>query len=171
MLAASAGMFQPHAHIVGPYRRVSNVRSEEVVPAEKHVPHPSGPNMRDRLRSLGVFLETLWRFRDAMHQGRPLTDAFEVLDRLKASMIGVFGSFRIEATAVQIGSRLLGWRVTTCDRTTTLQHDFFVHDGQIHHLLFQSSPPWDHSSRYVVGSRVKRLAEDESGQSCRPSAT
>jgi hypothetical protein len=121
--------------------------------------HAGAPTIRDRLGSLGLFLETLWQVQDAMRQGRPL--ASEILEKLKASMIGVFGNFKVEATPVRSGWRLLGWRVTTHDRTTSLQHHFYVHEGHIHHLQFQSSPPWDHSSHFVVGTKVKRLAEDE----------
>ena len=131
------------------------------LPAEEQVLRTGDTDMKTRLGHLGTFLEALWRVRDAMHQGRPHTDASEVLEKLKDSMSSVFGNFKVEATAVQSGWRLLGWRVTTHDRTTSLQHHFYVHAGQIHHLQFQSSPPWDHSSQYVVGSKVKRLAEDE----------
>jgi hypothetical protein len=131
------------------------------VPAEKQDQHPGDTGMKTRLRCVGTLLETLWRVRDAMNQGTPLPDASEVLEGLKASMIGVFGNFNVEATPVRSGWRLLGWRVTTHDRTTSLQHHFYVHEGHIHHLQFQASPPWDHLSQFVVGSKVKRLAEDE----------
>jgi hypothetical protein len=79
----------------------------------------------------------------------------------KTLMIRVFGDFKIEATAVLNGSRILGWRITSNDQTTSLQHDFYVSEGQIHHVQFQSSPPWNQSSQFVVGGKVKRIMESE----------
>jgi hypothetical protein len=157
---------------------------------------PRTKDMRDRFNSLGIFLEALWRVRDAMQKGRPLNDASEILERLKvslkgdssgvsntghpnpkffagaevprvvstekkASMIGVFGNFKIEATPVLSGSRILGWRITSNDQTTSLRHEFYVSEGRIHHVQFQSPPPWDHSSQFVVGGKVKRIMESE----------
>ena len=79
----------------------------------------------------------------------------------KASMIRVFGNFTIEATSVLNGSRILGWRITSKDKTTSLQHEFYVSEGRIHHVQFQSSPPWSHSSQFVVGRKVRRIMESE----------
>jgi hypothetical protein len=79
----------------------------------------------------------------------------------KASMIGVFGNFKIEATPLLSGSRILGWRITTNDQTTSLRHEFYVSEGRIHHVQFQSSPPWNHSSQFVVGGKVRRIMEAE----------
>lgn len=83
------------------------------------------------------------------------------LNKKKALMVGVFGNFKIEATAVKSGSRILGWRITSNNQTTMLQHEFYVSARQIHHVQFQTSPPWNHSSQFVVGSKVKRILESE----------
>jgi len=167
-----------------------------LLPAEEQDPHSSATDMRERLSSLGIFLEALWRVRDAMRNGRPLSDASEILERLKtslkrdssrvvntgypnlkflagaevtrltstekrAALVGVFGNFRIEATAVLNGAQILGWRITSNDQTTSLQHEFYVSEGQLHHVQFQSSPPWNHSSQFVVGSKVNRTMASE----------
>jgi hypothetical protein len=124
-------------------------------------PLAGATTVRDRLKSLGSLLEALWYVRDAMRKGRPLNDTSEILERLRASMAGVCGNFKVEATAVYNGSRLQGWRVTSHDRTTSLQHEFYVHEGLIRHVQFQSSPPWNHSSRYIVGGKVKQMLETE----------
>jgi hypothetical protein len=70
--------------------------------------------------------------------------------------VGVFGDFRIAATRMSTG-----WRITTTDQNTGLQHEFFVDDGQIYHVQFQKSPPWSHETPFVVGSRVKRILSSE----------
>jgi hypothetical protein len=79
----------------------------------------------------------------------------------KALLIGVVGNFEIEASSLSSGSRILGWRITSSDLTTGLRHEFYVSEGQIHHVQFQSSPPWDHASQFVVGGKVKRIMESE----------
>jgi hypothetical protein len=79
----------------------------------------------------------------------------------KTSMISVFDNFKIEATAVLNGSRIVGWRITSNDQATSLQHEFYVSERQIHHVQFHSSPPWNHSSQFVVGGKVKRIMESE----------
>jgi hypothetical protein len=79
----------------------------------------------------------------------------------KTSMIGTFGNFTIEATSVLNGLLIRGWRITSKDETTCLQHEFYVSEGRIHHVQFQSSPPWSHSSQFVVGAKVRRIMESE----------
>jgi hypothetical protein len=79
----------------------------------------------------------------------------------KTSMIGRFENFTIEGTSVLNGSRILGWRITSNDQTTSLRHEFYVSEGRIHHVQFQSSPPWNHSSQFVVGRKVRRIMESE----------
>ena len=70
--------------------------------------------------------------------------------------VGVFGDFKIVATGM-----LTGWRITTTDQHTGLQHEFFVYDGQIYHVQFQKSPQWSHETPFVVGGRVKRIMAAE----------
>lgn len=70
--------------------------------------------------------------------------------------VGVFGDFKIAATGM-----LTGWRITTTDQHTGLQHEFFVYDGQIYHVQFQKSPQWSHETPFVVGGRVKRIMASE----------
>jgi hypothetical protein len=170
-----------------------------LLPAEQD-PHSSATDIRDRFNSLGIFFEALWRVRDAMRKGRPLSDASAILERIKASlkrdnsnagspnleffagaevsrliyiekkasMISVFDNFKIEATAVLNGTRIVGWRITSNDQATSLHHEFYVSERQIHHVQFHSSPPWNHSSppwnhssQFVVGGKVKRIMESE----------
>lgn len=78
-----------------------------------------------------------------------------------AAKISVFGNFKIEVVGVSKGTTLLGYRVTTHDQTTGLQHDFYVHEGEIRHVQFQSSPPWSYSTPFVVGNVVKRIMDSE----------
>jgi hypothetical protein len=70
--------------------------------------------------------------------------------------IAVFEDFRIEVTGV-----LTGWRITSTDQATGIQHEFYVHDGEIHHVNLQSSPPWNHYTQFVIGRRVKRIMDSE----------
>jgi len=77
-----------------------------------------------------------------------------------ALQVGIFGDFKIAATSMPTGTGL-GWRITTTNQNTGLQHDFFVDDGRIYHVQFQSSPPWSHQTSFVVGSRVKRIMASE----------
>src|SRR6201994_2764464 len=59
--------------------------SRMLLPAEQD-PHSSATDLRDRFNSLGIFFEALWRVRDAMRKGRPLSDASAILERIKASL-------------------------------------------------------------------------------------
>jgi hypothetical protein len=74
--------------------------------------------------------------------------------------VGVFGDFKIAATSMSTGIGV-GWRITTTDQNTNLQHEFFVDDGQIYHVQFQTPPPWSHQTPFVVGGRVKRIMASE----------
>jgi hypothetical protein len=74
--------------------------------------------------------------------------------------VGVFGDFKIAATGMPTGTGL-GWRITTTDQNTGLQHECFVNHGQIYHVQFQSSPPSSHQTPFVVGGRVKRIMASE----------
>jgi hypothetical protein len=166
-----------------------------LLPAEPS-PHQRATDTRGRFSILGMFLEALWCVGDAARKGRLLSDASEILERLKApfnrhsssvanagypnikffareevsrvvstekkaSTIGGVENFKIEATPMLSGSRILGWRITSDDQTTGLRHEFYVSEGRIHHVQFQASPPWNHSSQFVVGSKVRRIMESE----------
>jgi hypothetical protein len=74
--------------------------------------------------------------------------------------VGVFGDFKIAGTSMPT-VKGLGWRITTTNQNTGLQHDFFVNDDEICHVQFQSPPPWSHQSPFVVGSRVRRIMAAE----------
>jgi hypothetical protein len=143
-----------------------------------------------RLSSLGTFLESLWGVRDAMRDGRQLSDAPETLEQLRTSShgafgrlhellppkseaqswmstekgamkVGLFGDFKIEGSSLRATSRSLGWRITAIDQTSGLEHEFYVREGVIYHVQFQSSPPWNHSTQFTVGGRVKRIMDSE----------
>jgi hypothetical protein len=75
-----------------------------------------------------------------------------------APRVRFFQDFRIEGTSLGDGS---SWRVTTIDETFGVKHEFFVHAGQIYHVQFHSPAPWSHLTRFVVGSRVKRIQASE----------
>jgi hypothetical protein len=74
----------------------------------------------------------------------------------KPSRSYFYGKFVVEATNLSSG-----WRITTIDPTTGVQHNFYVREGQIHHINFHASPPWNHSTPFVVGSRVRRITDSE----------
>jgi hypothetical protein len=65
--------------------------------------------------------------------------------------------FRVEATRIHKSD----WRVTTTHRDTGLQHEYYIHQGQIYHVQFLSAPPWTHTSEFVVGTKVRRIAASE----------
>jgi hypothetical protein len=65
--------------------------------------------------------------------------------------------FRVEATSIHSSD----WRVTTTHRGTGLRHEYYVRQGQIYHVQFMSSPPWTHSSQFIVGTKVRRIADSE----------
>jgi hypothetical protein len=131
---------------------------------------------KSRLSGLRIFLEDLWRVRDAMRNGRPpleqlrtskgvippKSEAQSLVSTEKGGMkVGAFGNFKIEGSSLRVSSRLLDWRVTATDQTTGLEHDFFVREGRIYHIQFYSSPPWNHSTQFTVGGRVKRIMGSE----------
>jgi hypothetical protein len=160
-------------------------------PAEEQDPRSDARSVRDRLKNLGKSPKPLWRSRDAMGSAKPLSDASHTFNQLKAFLkkrtlsvsisgalnkpsvsereaarlistekpshkIGIFGGFTVEVTG-----KLTGWRVTTTDQATGIQHEFYVHDGEIHLVSLPSSPPWNHSTQFVVGCRVKRIMDSE----------
>jgi hypothetical protein len=160
-------------------------------PAEEQDPRSDARGARGRLKNLGKSPKPLWRIRDAMRNAKPLSDASPTFNQLKAFLkkrtlsvsisdvlnkrsspereaarlistenqshkVGVFGGFTVEVTG-----KLTGWRVTTTDQATGIQHEFYVHDGEIHHVSLPSSPPWNHSTQFVVGCRVKRIMDSE----------
>jgi hypothetical protein len=69
----------------------------------------------------------------------------------KRLQITVVDDFRIEARCM-----LSGWKVTSIDLTTGLQHSYYVQDNEVYHLdVFKDSP------HGVVGNRVNRMREEE----------
>jgi hypothetical protein len=74
---------------------------------------------------------------------------------------GNYGDFEITATMVRGSMGKPGWRLTTIDRHSGLQHEFFVQDGRIHLVQFRSSPPWDHSTGFIIGGQVRRISHAE----------
>src|ERR1700722_16420291 len=125
-------------------------------PAEEQDPRSDARGARDRLKNLGKSPNPLWRVRGAMRNAKPLSDASHTFNQLKAFLkkrtlsvaisnvlnkrsspeqeaarlistenrshkIGVFGGFTVDVTG-----KLTGWRVTTTDRATSIQHEFYV---------------------------------------------
>lgn len=52
--------------------------------AEEQDPRSDARGVRDRLKNPGKFPRPLWRVRDAMRNAKPLSDASQILDQLKA---------------------------------------------------------------------------------------
>jgi hypothetical protein len=157
-------------------------------PAEDQDSRSDTRGVRDRLTNPGKSPKPL---REAMRNAQPPSDASRTFHQLKAFLekrtskvsisgalnkrpspqleaaqsisaekpsrkIAVFEDFRIEVTGV-----LTGWRITSTDQATGIQHEFYVHDGEIHHVNLQSSPPWNHCTQFVVGRRIKRIMDSE----------
>jgi hypothetical protein len=67
----------------------------------------------------------------------------------------VSADFKVEGSSVELGSQR-GWRITLTPRDC-MAREFWVRDGQIHHALPQSPPPWNHHTNFIVGAEVKRI--------------
>jgi len=76
-------------------------------------------------------------------------------------LVGVAGDFHVKATATANGNRFVGWRITTTNQESSLQHEFFVCEGRIHHILFQSAALRNDQTPFVMGGRVKRILDAE----------
>jgi hypothetical protein len=74
----------------------------------------------------------------------------------KPSRAYFYGKFVVEATNLSTG-----WRITTIDSTIGVQHNFYVREGQLYHINFHASPPWNHATPFVVGSKVRRITDSE----------
>jgi hypothetical protein len=110
----------------------------------------------------GTLARTLTTSRDEREERRPVREASTTFEDEKSSTsVAAFAEFKVEATSVPSEHRREDWRVTTTHLGTGLQHEYYIHDGQIHHVQFLSAPPWSHASRYIVGTRVKRIADSE----------
>jgi hypothetical protein len=146
--------------------------------AEKFLRAQGKRKFRNRL---GRFCEAALRVREAMRSSRPLEDASKSMSDLGApltidqtasddrareangeefSTVVVFAEFKVEATRLD-GTRAANWRATTTHQVTGLQSEYCIHEGRIHHVQFQSPPPWRHSTPFVVGPRVKRIMASE----------
>jgi hypothetical protein len=139
----------------------------------------------DRLKLLGKPPKPLGRVRDTLRSAKPLRDASHTFDQLMAFLkkktlsrvfnklsasardtarlqekpshrIAVFGEFTVEVTG-----RLTGWRVTTTNQATGIQHEFYVHDDVIHHVMLPLSAEWNNSTQFVVGCRVRQIMDSE----------
>jgi hypothetical protein len=64
---------------------------EERLPPAKPKRTTTDLQVSERLQSLGVVLERLWRFYDAMHRGMPLPANKEILPEIRAALKGVTG--------------------------------------------------------------------------------
>jgi hypothetical protein len=78
----------------------------------------------------------------------------------RVPQIVCLGDYTIAATWMSAGTGV-GWRITTTDRSTSVQHEFFLNRGLVYHVQFQSSRPWSHHTPFVLGSRVKRIIPSE----------
>jgi hypothetical protein len=127
---------------------------------EEHGLHSGVTGTRNSSNSVGSILDALQHFRGssgALAPAKP-SPAREVarLTYYPPTRAFFFGKFVVESTDLSTG-----WRVTTTDPTTGVQHNFYVHDGQIHHIDFHAPAPWNHSTPFVVRKRVKRITDSE----------
>lgn len=139
----------------------------------------------DLWNRLGGFLEAAWRFSKSMRSGKPLDGTSVLVDapdfpwqrdalprpardvprltetKSEFTNVVAVAEFQIEATSMPSSATLPDWRVTTTHHPTGMQHEYYVHEGRIHHVQFQAPPPWDHSTWFIVGMRVKRIMAAE----------
>jgi hypothetical protein len=71
--------------------------------------------------------------------------------------IVAFAEYRVEATSAGKGD----WRVTTVDLSHGLRHEYYVHRDKLFHVQFLEPPPWTHAARFIIGTRVRRIAAAE----------
>jgi hypothetical protein len=127
---------------------------------DEQSPHLDTTNTRDRSNSVGTILDALRAFRSTSNaisssKSSPATQITR-LTYYPTTKVFFFGKFVVESTGLSNG-----WRVTTTDTTTGVQRNFYVHSGQIHHINFHAPAPWNHSTPFVVGRRVKRITDSE----------
>jgi hypothetical protein len=78
-------------------------------------------------------------------------------DEKRTSNFGIFGGFRIRGTSFAIDSRVVGWRITILKQDGDLPYECWVRHGQIYSVEFETAPPWDHQSRFVIGGPAKDI--------------
>ena len=122
---------------------------------------PSGaPATRDSSRQVGTILDALRQLRGSasttLAAKKPPAREVAPLRYHSPTRVFFFGKFVVQSTDLSIG-----WRVTTSDTTTGVQHNFYVHKGRIHHIHLHASAPSNHSTPFVVGRRVKQITDSE----------
>jgi hypothetical protein len=78
-------------------------------------------------------------------------------DEKRTGNFGVFGGLRIRGTSFAIDSRVVGWRVTVLKQDGDPPYECWVHHGQIYSVKFETAPPWDHQTRFVIGGPAKGI--------------
>jgi len=115
---------------------------------------------RDSSKQVGTILDALRHFRGAasttLPEKKPPAREVAPLRYHSPTRVFFFGKFVVESTDLS-----MGWRVTTTDTTTGVQHNFYVHKGRIHHIHLHASAPSNHSTPFVVGRRVKQITDSE----------
>src|ERR1700753_1202974 len=110
--------------------------STEILPAlGEQSPRSGGRSVKDRLRNL-------WE---------KSSESPAASTERQSLTIAVFDGYKIEAKGTN-----KGWRVRSKKLSTGIQHEFFVHQGEIFHISL-----WNHPIQFVVGCRVKRIMESE----------
>jgi hypothetical protein len=70
---------------------------------------------------------------------------------------GTFGGFSIRGTSFAVDSRVVGWRITVLKEDGGLPYECWVRHGQIYSIEFETAPPWDHQSRFVIGGPAQGI--------------
>jgi hypothetical protein len=78
-------------------------------------------------------------------------------DEKRTSRSGSFGGFPIRGTSFEIDSRVVGWRITITRQDGDEPYECWVHSGRIYTVKFETAPPWDHQTRFVIGGPAKGI--------------
>jgi hypothetical protein len=88
---------------------------------------------------------------------RKSQDTILPLGEKRTSNFGIFGGLRVRGTSFAIDSCVVGWRITIMKQDGDLPYECWVRHGQIYSVEFETAPPWDHQSRFVIGEPAKGI--------------
>jgi hypothetical protein len=88
---------------------------------------------------------------------RKTLDTILHLDEKRTSNFGIFGGLRVRGTSFAIDSRVAAWRITILKEDGDPPYECWVRHGQIYSVEFETAPPWDHQSRFVIGGPAKGI--------------
>lgn len=88
---------------------------------------------------------------------RKTLDTILRLDDKRTSNFGIFGGLRVQGTSFAIDSRVVAWRITIQKEDGDPPYECWVRHGQIYSVEFETAPPWDHQSRFIIGGPAKDI--------------